>query len=78
MARDNPVAAQPWVECLWSGPSKQRLPHTRAAWAPNCNERLSGKCSLRTYHVREQAIDALTVFEGHRRLDTTDLPALGQ
>jgi len=35
---------------------------------------------LRTYRivsrVREQVIDVLTVFEGHRRFDTANLPEL--
>ena len=30
----------------------------------------------RTYHIREQGIDTLAVFEGHRRFDTTDLHEL--
>jgi len=28
------------------------------------------------YRVREQAIDVLTVFAGHRRFDTPELPEL--
>lgn len=78
IARDNPVAAARWVETLMT-----TVEH--AARAPFAGRRLpeKGRSDLRevlqriyriVYRVREDQIDVLTIFEGHRLLPGDAIP----
>lgn len=74
IARDNPTTARSWVERL-----RERA--RRAAEAPEAGRIVPEihrpdvrEVFLRTYRIvyrtRDDTIEVLTVFEGHRRLDT--------
>lgn len=78
IARDNPVAAARWVETLM-------MTVERAARAPLAGRKLpeKGRNDLRevlqrtyriVYRVREDQIDVLTIFEGHRLLPGDAIP----
>ena len=78
IARDNPVAAARWVETLTRAVE-------RAARAPLAGRRLpeKGRNDVRevlqrtyriVYRVREDQIDVLTIFEGHRVLPGDAIP----
>ena len=80
IARDNPATARQWVERLRERARQAATaPHT-GRMVPELRREDIREVFLRTYRivyrVREQGIDVLTVFEGHRRFDTTDLPEL--
>ena len=80
IARDNPAAARQWIERLRERAQQAATTPHAGRMVPELQREDIREVFLRTYRivyrVREQTIDVLTVFEGHRRFDTTDLPEL--
>ncbi len=80
IARDNPAAARQWVERLRERAQQAATAPHAGRMVPELQREDIREVFLRTYRivsrVREQTIDVLTVFEGHRRFDTPELPAL--
>jgi addiction module RelE/StbE family toxin len=82
IARDNPSAARQGIERLWERARQAANTPFAGRVVPGLQRDDIREVFLRTYRivycVREQTIDILTIFEGHRRLDMTDLPALNK
>ena len=77
IARDDPAAARQWIERLRERAQQAAIAPHAGRMVPELQREDIREVFLRTYRmvyrVREQVIDVLTVFEGHRRFDTTDL-----
>jgi toxin ParE1/3/4 len=82
IARDNPAAARRWVERLRTRAQQAATMPMAGRVVPELQRDDIREVFLRTYRIvyriREDAIDVLTVFEGHRLFDTTDLPEFGK
>lgn len=80
IAQDNPVAARRWVERLQTRARQAATMPMAGRVVPELLRHDIREVFVRTYRivyrVREDAIDVLTVFEGHRLFDTTDLPEI--
>jgi addiction module RelE/StbE family toxin len=80
IARDNPAAARQWVERLRERARQAAVAPLAGRVVPELQRDDICEVFLRTYRivyrVREEAIDVLTVFEGHRHFEATDLPDL--
>jgi addiction module RelE/StbE family toxin len=80
IARDNPAAARQWVERLRERARQAAVAPLAGRVVPELQRDDIREVFLRTYRivyrVREEAIDVLTVFEGHRHFEATDLPDL--
>lgn len=79
IAHDNPAAARQWVERLRTRARQAATMPMAGRVVPELLRDDIREVFLRTYRivyrVREDAIDVLTVFEGHRPFDATELPA---
>jgi toxin ParE1/3/4 len=80
IALDNPVAARRWVERFQARTRQAATMPMAGRVVPELHRDDIREVFVRTYRivyrVREDAIDVLTVFEGHRLFDTTDLPEI--
>lgn len=80
IAQDNPVAARRWVERLQARARQAATMPMAGRVVPELRRDDVREVFVRTYRivyrVREDTIDVLTVFEGHRLFDTTDLPEI--
>jgi toxin ParE1/3/4 len=80
IARDNPIAARQWVERLRARARQAANMPLAGRVVPelqrdDVREVLLGTYRI-VYRVRENAIDVLTVFEGHRHFEATDMPEI--
>ena len=80
IAQDNPVAARRWGERLQTCAQQAATMPMAGRVVPELHRNDIREVFVRpyriVYRVREDAIDVLTVFEGHRLFDTTDLPEI--